>query len=71
MFAIITFPEEKRSSFKNYKSPSIFNKILQQTNRSTSSQTLSGKLDLDDLRKARYPRTTKRATKRVSGLSCC
>ena len=71
MFAIITFPEEKRSSFKNCKSPSIFNKILQQTNRSTSSQTLYGKLDLDDLRKARYPRITKRAKKRVSGPSCC
>ena len=27
------------------------------------------KLDLDGLRKARYPRITKRATKRVSGLS--
>ena len=28
------------------------------------------KLDLDGLRKARYPRITKRAIKRVSGLSC-
>ena len=28
------------------------------------------KLDLDGVRKARYPRITKRATKRVSGLSC-
>ena len=33
IFAILTFPEEKRSSFKNYKSQSVFNKILQQTNR--------------------------------------
>ena len=29
------------------------------------------KLDLDGLRKARYPRITKRATKRVSVLSLC
>ena len=29
------------------------------------------KLDLDGLRKARYPRITKRGTKRVSVLSLC
>ena len=29
------------------------------------------RLDLDGVKKARYPRITKRATKRVSGLSCC
>ena len=29
------------------------------------------KLDLDGLTTARYPRIAKRATKRVSGLSCC
>ena len=31
-----TFPKDKRSTFKNYHSGSIFNKILQQTKRSTS-----------------------------------
>ena len=36
IFAILTFPNEKRSSFKNYKSRSIFYQIPQQTNRSTS-----------------------------------
>ena len=43
IFAILTFPEEIRSSFKNYKSPSIFNKILEQTNRSTFKQALEDK----------------------------
>ena len=32
----ITFPKDKRSTFKNYHSGSIFSKILQQTKRSTS-----------------------------------
>ena len=32
----INVPEEIGSSFKNYKSPLNFNKILQKTNRSTS-----------------------------------
>ena len=64
IFAILTFPEEKRSSFKNYKSQSFL-----------TDQPLSKhfrvKLDLDGLRKARYPRITKRETKRVSVLSLC
>ena len=107
IFAILTFPNEKPSSFKNYKSRSIFYQIPQQTDRSTSQlpkqvnhviknnnyllinhdqflikyvnrltdQPLSKhyrvKLDLDGLRKARYPRITKTATKRLSVLSLC
>ena len=39
----ITFPKDKRSTFKNYHSGSIFNKIPQQTKRSTSLQTPDGK----------------------------
>ena len=69
IFAILTFSEEKRSSFKNH------HKFLaKHSNRLTNQphcKHFRVKVDLDGLRKARYPRITKRATKRVSGLSCC
>ena len=35
-FAILTFPQETRSTFEKYNSRSIFNKILQQTKSSTN-----------------------------------
>ena len=33
IFAILSFPKKKRLTFNNYKSRSIFNKILQKTKR--------------------------------------
>ena len=72
MFSILTFPKEKRSSFKNYKSRSIF--LTKHTNRLTDpplGKNYRVKLDLDGLRKARYRRITKTATKRVFVLSLC
>ena len=56
MFGIVAFAKEKRLTFDNYKSRSIFNKHYRIN------------LDLDDLNKARYPRMTQRATKRVPVL---
>ena len=66
------FSEEKRSSFKNYKSRSVFDKIYSyRLTDQALSKHFRVKLDLDDLRKARYLRITKRGTKRVSVLSLC
>ena len=71
IFAILTFPEEKRSSFRNYKSPSILTKYSNRLTDQPLRKHYSVKLDLDGLRKRRYPRITKTATKRVSVLSLC
>ena len=61
---------EKRSTFKKCNSRSNF--LRKYPNRITVQQLIKNykvKLDLDGIRKARYPRITKRATKRVSVLS--
>ena len=71
MFAILTFPEEKRSSFNNYKSPSILTKYSNRLTDQPLSKHYRVSLDGDGLRKARYLRITKRATKRESDLSLC
>ena len=65
----MAFAKEKRLTFDNYKRRTFFFK--------KSSNTVTDKpvskhyrinLDLDDLNKARYPRMTQRATKRVPVL---
>ena len=71
IFAILAFPEEKRSSFKNYKSPSIFNKHSNRLTDQPLSKHFRIRLDLDALRKGRYLQITKRATKQESDLFLC
>ena len=68
IFAIQTFPKQKQSTFKNITHDQFltenFNRLIVQH----FSKHYKVKLDLDGLRKARYPRITKRATERVSVL---
>ena len=70
MFAILTFPKEKRSSFKNNSHHQLLTKYSKRLRDQPLRKHFRVKVDLDGLRKARYPRITKRATKRVSGFSC-
>ena len=66
---ILTFTKEKRSTFKKYNSQSILTKYSKSLKVQPLSKHYKVKLDLDGLKSARYPRITKRETKRVSVLT--
>ena len=71
-FCHINIPKGK--NFKPLKNISHDQFLTKYSNRLTVQQLSKNykvKLDLDGLRKARYARITKRATKRVSVLSLC
>ena len=71
MFAKLTFAEEKRSSFKAINHDQFLTKYSKRLTDQLLSKHSRVKLVLDGLREARYPRITKRGTKRVSVLSLC
>ena len=65
----ITFPKDKRSTFKNYHQVQFSTKYCNRLTDQPLSKHHTVNLDLDGLKEPRYPRMTKRATKRVWVLS--
>ena len=68
-FAILTFPQENVQTLQNITHDQFLKKNSNRLTVQQLSKNYKVKLDLDGLRKARYPRTTETATKRVSVLS--
>ena len=68
-FPILTFPMEKRSTFKNITHHEFLTKYSNRLAVQQVSKHYKVKLDLDGLRKARYPRITKtRRDKRATAV---
>ena len=69
MFAILTFPKKTRQPSKTITQVQFLTKYSNRLTDQPLSKHHTVNLDLDGLKKPRYPRMTKRATKRVWVLS--